>query len=121
MLPITKTISKEMLPLVDKPIIQVVIEELVEAGIDNIIIVTMPHKTDIADYFCSVQPELAALLEGNDAHKRALRAQLDGLQNIAHITSIEQQVFHSPSEQLCANVTSVRAARCAGNCLPGAD
>lgn len=103
MLPITKAISKEMLPLVDKPIIQVVIEELVEAGISNIIIVTMPHKTDIADYFGPTQPRLAALLEGGDANKQALRAQLDGLQHIARITFIEQQgVYGTGTPVLCA-------------------
>ena len=39
-LPATKTMPKEMLPIVDKPIIQLVVEELVEAGIQDIILVT---------------------------------------------------------------------------------
>lgn len=103
MLPITKSLSKEMLPLVDKPILQVVIEELIEAGIRNIIIVTMPHKTDIADYFGPVQPELAALLGGGDPAKQAILRQLEDVQHLANFTFIEQQgVYGTGTPVLCA-------------------
>ena len=51
MLPQTKAMPKEMLPLVDKPVIQFIVEELVEAGIKNIIIVTGWHKRAIEDHF----------------------------------------------------------------------
>lgn len=50
-LPASKVIPKEMLPIVDKPIIQYVVEELVEAGIEQIIIVTGWHKRTIEDHF----------------------------------------------------------------------
>jgi len=50
-LPITKTIPKEMLPIVDKPIIELVVEELVEAGIEDIIMVTRWDKKPLEDYF----------------------------------------------------------------------
>ncbi len=50
-LPQTKAMPKEMLPLVDKPVIQYVVEELVEAGITEIIIVTGYHKRSIEDHF----------------------------------------------------------------------
>ena len=50
-LPFTKSMPKEMLPLVDKPIIQHIVEELVEAGIEDIIIVTGYHKRSIEDHF----------------------------------------------------------------------
>lgn len=50
-LPATKAMPKEMLPLVDKPIIQYVVEEAVAAGIEDIIIVTGWHKRSIEDHF----------------------------------------------------------------------
>ena len=43
-LPQTKAMPKEMLPIVDRPVIQLVVEELVEAGVTDIIIVTGPQK-----------------------------------------------------------------------------
>ncbi|MBL8030846.1 MAG: NTP transferase domain-containing protein [Candidatus Doudnabacteria bacterium] len=50
-LPATKAMPKEMLPLVDKPIIQYAVEELVSAGIEDIAIVTGWHKRNIEDHF----------------------------------------------------------------------
>lgn len=50
-LPQTKAMPKEMLPIVDKPIIQYVVEELVESGITDIVIVTGWHKRAIEDHF----------------------------------------------------------------------
>jgi UTP--glucose-1-phosphate uridylyltransferase len=50
-LPQTKAMPKEMLPVVDKPIIQIIVEELVEAGIKDIVIVTGYHKRAIEDHF----------------------------------------------------------------------
>lgn len=50
-LPATKSIPKEMLPIVDKPTIQYVVEELVSAGIEQIILVTGWHKRAIEDHF----------------------------------------------------------------------
>ncbi len=51
LLPATKSMPKEMLPIVDKPIIQLVIEELVEAGIEDIILVTKWDKKPLEDHF----------------------------------------------------------------------
>ena len=50
-LPATKAQPKEMLPIVDKPIIQYVVEQAVEAGIEQIVIVTGWHKRAIEDHF----------------------------------------------------------------------
>jgi len=50
-LPQTKAMPKEMLPIVDKPIIQYVVEECVASGIEDIIIVTGSHKRSIEDHF----------------------------------------------------------------------
>jgi len=50
-LPATKSLPKEMLPLVDKPLIQYIVEEAVDSGIEHIIIVTASGKRAIADHF----------------------------------------------------------------------
>jgi UTP--glucose-1-phosphate uridylyltransferase len=50
-LPATKAMPKEMLPIIDKPIIQLVVEELVEAGIEDIILVTKYDKKPLEDHF----------------------------------------------------------------------
>ena len=50
-LPITKSVPKELLPLVDKPIIQYAVEEAVACGIEQVVIVTTQGKTAIEDYF----------------------------------------------------------------------
>lgn len=51
LLPVTKSMPKEMLPIVDKPIIQLVVEELVEAGIEDVILVTKWDKKPLEDHF----------------------------------------------------------------------
>src|SRR5699024_9731198 len=50
-LPVTKAMPKEMLPIVDKPTIQYIVEEAVDSGIEDIIIVTGKHKRAIEDHF----------------------------------------------------------------------
>ncbi len=50
-LPYTKSIPKEMLPIIDKPVVQFVVEEAISAGIEDIILVTGPNKRAIEDYF----------------------------------------------------------------------
>lgn len=51
LLPNTKSIPKEMLPLVDKPVLQYIVEEAVAAGVEEILIITNRGKTPIEDYF----------------------------------------------------------------------
>jgi UTP--glucose-1-phosphate uridylyltransferase len=51
LLPATRSQPKEMLPLIDKPVVQYVVEELVEAGIERILFVTGAHKRAIEDHF----------------------------------------------------------------------
>jgi UTP--glucose-1-phosphate uridylyltransferase len=60
-LPATKSIPKEMLPIVDQPVIQMAVDEAREAGIENFIFVTGRHKSSIEDHFDN-QFELEALL-----------------------------------------------------------
>jgi len=61
-LPVTKSMPKEMLPLVDTPSIQLIVEECVAAGIEEIVFVTARGKSALEDYFDRA-PELESLLE----------------------------------------------------------
>ncbi|UOQ56391.1 UTP--glucose-1-phosphate uridylyltransferase GalU [Leucobacter allii] len=61
-LPATKAMPKEMLPIVDKPAIQYVVEEAAAAGLDDVLIITGRNKTNISNHFDSV-PELELALE----------------------------------------------------------
>lgn len=62
MLPATKTVPKEMLPMVDKPVLQYIVEEAVAAGIEDILIITNRGKSVMDDYF-DYHPELEHKLE----------------------------------------------------------
>jgi UTP--glucose-1-phosphate uridylyltransferase len=85
-LPQTKAMPKEMLPLVDKPIIQQVVEELCQAGISDILIVTGYHKRSIEDHFDKVSGDLLANLEQNGKHDLLLATnKISGLANFAYI------------------------------------
>src|SRR6266700_2341245 len=65
MLPASKVIPKMMLPLVDKPTLQYIVEEAVAIGVEEIIFVTNPDNHSIEDHFAA-SPELEALLVGNE-------------------------------------------------------
>jgi UTP--glucose-1-phosphate uridylyltransferase len=78
-LPVTKAQPKEMLPLVDKPIIQYGVEEAVASGIDNIILVTGRGKNAIEDHF-DVSVELESFLEA-----RGKREQLEEIRKISNM------------------------------------
>lgn len=85
-LPQTKAMPKEMLPLVDKPIIQHIVEELCAAGITDIVIVTGYHKRTIEDHFDHISADLRVNLE--QAGKTELleaTAEISGLANFAYI------------------------------------
>src|SRR5690554_8238913 len=64
-LPATKAMPKEMLPIVDKPLIQYAVEEAVAAGITDLIFVTGRNKRAIEDHFDSI-PELEAELRSEE-------------------------------------------------------
>src|SRR5574338_1683040 len=69
-LPQTKAMPKEMMPLIDKPIIQYVVEELVEAGIKDIIIVGSSNKRSIEDHFDVPNEDLLANLRAGGPKKQ---------------------------------------------------
>jgi UTP--glucose-1-phosphate uridylyltransferase len=89
-LPATKAQPKEMLPLVDKPIIQYAVEEAVAAGIEQVIIVTSSQKRAIEDHF-DLNYELERLLEekGEIEKLRQVRA-ISDLAQIAYVRQKEQ-------------------------------
>jgi UTP--glucose-1-phosphate uridylyltransferase len=67
-LPITKAMPKEMLPIIDRPVIQYVVEEAIASGIDDLIIITGRNKRAIEDYFDD-SPELEMHLRGKNNGK----------------------------------------------------
>lgn len=81
-LPATKAQPKEMLPIVDKPTIQYIIEEAVESGIEDIIIVTGRSKRAIEDHF-DKSVELEMLLERTGKHEM-----LEVVENISNLVDI---------------------------------
>jgi UTP--glucose-1-phosphate uridylyltransferase len=86
-LPASKVIPKEMLPLVDKPTLQYIVEEAVAAGIEEVIFVTSRSKRSIEDHFDAF-PELEAVLERKG--KRKELEELRELQAMAVYTSVRQ-------------------------------
>ncbi len=87
-LPATKSIPKEMLPIVDKPAIHYIVEEAVRSGITDILIITNRGKTPIEDYFDhSVELEERLLASG----KRELYDELQKLCTMANIQYVRQK------------------------------
>jgi UTP--glucose-1-phosphate uridylyltransferase len=88
-LPQTKAMPKEMLPIVDKPIIQIIVEELVDAGIEDIVIITGYHKRSIEDHFDVISAGLGANLR--EAGKTELLEQMKKISNLANFAYIRQK------------------------------
>ena len=90
-LPMTKSVPKELLPILDKPMLQYVVEEASEAGIERVIIVTAKGKESIATYF---QPNAAL-----ESHLAAVGA--DNLaEKVRHASSLAQVSFVIQDEPL---------------------
>lgn len=90
-LPQTKSMPKEMLPVVDKPVIQYVVEQLVEAGIKDIIIVTGYHKRGIEDHFDSPNLDLIKNLEMGGEKKKYLLKEVEEIGNLANFVYVRQK------------------------------
>jgi len=86
-LPATKAQPKEMLTLVDKPIIQYGVEEALASGIDNIILVTSRGKSAIEDHF-DISAELETFLESRN--KTALLGEMRQIARLANVSSVRQ-------------------------------
>ena len=87
-LPVTKSMPKEMLPIIDKPVIQYVVEEAIDAGIDDIIIITGRGKRAIEDYF-DAAPELEMQLSYQ--HKEETLSRLKKITDFPGIHYIRQK------------------------------
>lgn len=87
-LPATKAMPKEMLPILDKPTIQYIVEEAVAAGIEDIIIVTGKHKRAIEDHFDN-QQELEMNLEAKN--KTDLLEKVQYSSNLANMFYVRQK------------------------------
>jgi UTP--glucose-1-phosphate uridylyltransferase len=83
-LPVTKSVPKELLPVLDKPLLQYVVEEAAEAGIEKVIIVTAPGKESIAAYF---QPDPGLEQQLADA------GALELLEKVRHVSTLAQVSF----------------------------
>lgn len=90
-LPQTKAMPKEMLPIVDKPVIQYIVEELVDAGIKDIILVTGYHKRSIEDHFDAPSTELVNLLKQGGEKKRPLLEEVERISNLANFVFVRQK------------------------------
>ncbi len=90
-LPATKAMPKEMFPIIDKPVIQFIVEECLEAGIDNVIFVTGRHKRPIEHHF-DINTDLEKHLE--QCGKTEL------LKNIMEISRLINPIYIRQKEQL---------------------
>lgn len=86
-LPVTKAVPKELLPVVDKPAIQYIVEECVDAGVDDMLLVTSSGKSAIVDFFDRSPALEAKLLEKNKIVEYEL---VRSLAEIATIHSVRQ-------------------------------
>jgi len=87
-LPQTKAMPKEMLPIVDKPVIQIIVEQLVQAGITDIIIVTGSNKRAIEDHF-DRSDELEAELRSRGKDEQA--DQIKAIAELANFVYVRQK------------------------------
>lgn len=81
-LPVTKSVPKEMLPIIDKPTLQYIVEECVNSGIEEILFITSPYKRNIEDHF-DQSFELETRLERNNKLK-----ELEIVKNISKMCRI---------------------------------
>jgi UTP--glucose-1-phosphate uridylyltransferase len=88
-LPQTKAMPKEMLPLIDKPIVQHIVEELVAAGVTDIVIVTGYHKRTIEDHFDHMSADLRNNLEKGG--KQDLLKATNKISDLANFAYIRQK------------------------------
>lgn len=90
-LPQTKAMPKEMLPIIDKPIIQYIVEQLVAAGVRDIIIVGSSNKRAIEDHFDVPNEDLLANLRAGGAKKEPLIRQIEAIADLANFIYVRQK------------------------------
>jgi UTP--glucose-1-phosphate uridylyltransferase len=87
-LPATKAVPKELLPIVDTPTIQYIVEEAVAAGVHDVILICARGKDSIVDHF-DLAAELEANLERTGKHE--LRKQMRAIAHMANVVTVRQQ------------------------------
>ncbi|HVP67609.1 MAG TPA: UTP--glucose-1-phosphate uridylyltransferase GalU [Anaeromyxobacteraceae bacterium] len=87
-LPATKAVPKELLPIVDQPTIQYIVEEAVAAGVRDVILICARGKDSIVDHF-DIAGELEAHLERSG--KTSLRDQMRAIAKMANVVTVRQQ------------------------------
>jgi UTP--glucose-1-phosphate uridylyltransferase len=90
-LPQTKAMPKEMLPIVNKPVIQYIVEDLVAAGITDIIIVTGYSKRSIEDHFDNPNEDLLSNLRSGGASKEHYITQINQVADMANFAYVRQK------------------------------
>src|SRR5262249_25604077 len=90
-LPQTKAMPKEMLPIIDKPVIQYIVEDLVAAGVTDIIIVGSSNKRAIEDHFDLPNEDLLQNLRAGGPKKQHYIDELEALANLANFTYVRQK------------------------------
>ena len=105
-LPATKAMPKEMLPIVDKPAIQYIVEEAVKSGITDILIITSRGKSIIEDHFDRM-PELEKRLEDSGKHEY--------LKDVVNIASMANISFVRQQQQLGLGHAILQAKNFVGN------
>ena len=87
-LPVSKVVPKEVLPIIDTPVIQYAIEEAAAAGITQVILVTSQNKRAVEDYF-DISHELEALLEQKGDEKRLV--EMRRVMNLVELNTVRQR------------------------------
>jgi UTP--glucose-1-phosphate uridylyltransferase len=87
-LPATKAVPKELLPIVDVPTIQYIVQEIVDSGLTEVVLVTGRGKSAIEDHF-DVAPELERFLEEKGKHD--LLAMVREVSQMVHVVSVRQK------------------------------
>ena len=105
-LPVTKSVPKELLPILDRPMLQYVVEEAVEGGVEEVIVVTAPGKEGIASYF-QPSPALEQRLTESGAD--------DLLQSVANASRLANVSFVIQEEALGLGHAVLTAADAVGD------
>ena len=101
-LPITKTISKTLLPIIDKPVIQYLIEEAINAKIEEALIIIGPNQKDVIDYF-DTNSEYVKNLNGK------VYKEIEEIKNIE--TSADTVIFDGIISQRLVDVASLKGIK----------
>ena len=105
-LPATKAIPKEMFPIIDKPVIQFIVEELISAGIEDLVFVTGRHKKPLEHHF-DISPDLEVHLEQNSKD--------EVLKSIREISHMINPIYVKQKEQLGLGHAILTARPAVGN------